>query len=98
MPTPKRLKTEAYWDREWELEKARGKNKGPYMERERARDMIDKMGIDRKGKHVDHKTAIKEGGKTTKSNIRVVSAKTNLTNKPKRGKQISNVPKLRHSK
>lgn len=95
MPTPKRMKTEAYWDREWQLEKARGKNKGPYMERERARDLADKMGIDRKGKHVDHIKPIVEGGKTSKSNIRVVSAKTNLTHKPKRGKQISHVPPLK---
>ena len=95
MPTPKHMKDEAYWKREWKLEKARGKNKGPYMERERARDAMDKAGIDRKGKHVDHIKPIKEGGKTTKGNLRVVSAKTNLTNKPKRGKQISNVPKLK---
>jgi hypothetical protein len=95
MPTPKKMQTEAYWDREWELEKARGKNKGPYMERERARDAVDKAGIARKGKHVDHKTPIVKGGKTTKSNIRVVSAKTNLKSAPARGKQISNVPKLK---
>jgi hypothetical protein len=95
MPTPKRLQTEAYWDREWELEKARGKNTGPYKEREKARQLADKMGIDRKGKHVDHKTPLVKGGKTTKSNIRVVDADTNLKNAPHRGKQISNIPKLK---
>ena len=44
------------------------------------------MGIDRDGKHVDHIKPIVKGGKTTKSNIRVISAKSNLKNAPARGK------------
>lgn len=95
MPTPKRLQTEAYWDREWLLEKARGKNTGPYKERQKARALIDKEGIPRKGKHVDHKIPLIEGGTTTENNVRVVSADTNLKNAPHRGKQISHIPKLK---
>ena len=95
MPTPKRMQTKAYWKREWLQEKARGKNTGAYMEREKARDAVDAAGVDRKGKHVDHVTPIVQGGKTTKSNIKVVSAQENLHKAPHRGKQITHIPPLK---
>lgn len=86
MPTPKSKQDAAYWDRQWELEKARGKNKGPFLERQKARRLADKLGIDRKGKVVDHKKPLVEGGKTTRSNIRVISAEANRKAAPPRGK------------
>lgn len=48
-------------------------------ERHKARAMTDKAGLTHKGdgKDVDHKQALSHGGKTVKSNLRVVSASAN---------------------
>lgn len=56
------------------------------IERQRARRMIDKADTGtvtkksprREGMHVDHKTPIREGGKSTKGNIRLRSPKANM--------------------
>lgn len=98
MPTPKKDQTKAYWKREWLLEKARGKNTGAFKERQQARALADKMGLDRKGKDVDHIQPIVDGGTTTKKNIRVISSEQNLKNAPHRGKQISHIPPLKRKK
>ena len=47
------------------------------LERQKARRLYDKMGIDRKGKHIDHKVTLKDGGTTTKGNLRLRSPKAN---------------------
>lgn len=86
MPTPKKDRDAAYWKLQYKQDKARGKT-DDFLERQKARRMLDKAGVDRDGKHIDHKTPIKEGGKSTKSNIRLVSPSTNMHNKPARGKQ-----------
>lgn len=39
------------------------------------------------GKHVDHKKELVKGGSKSKSNLRVVSAKTNLTKEAQRKKK-----------
>lgn len=48
-------------------------------ERHKARAITDKAGQTHKGdgKDVDHKVALSKGGKTTKSNLQVVSAGSN---------------------
>lgn len=48
-------------------------------ERHKARAIAAKAGLVHKGdgKDVDHKTPLSKGGKTTKGNLRVVSASTN---------------------
>lgn len=86
MPIPKEKRN---WKHEYKLQKARGEDDERH-ERYKARKMIDEAGIDRDGKHVAHVKALANGGKTTKSNIKVVSPRANLSfarksnHKPKR--------------
>ena len=63
---------------EYDLQKKRGEDDERH-ERYKARKMIDEAGIDRKGKHVAHVKALANGGKTTRSNIKVVSPRANLS-------------------
>lgn len=46
-------------------------------ERQRARRMYDKLGIDRTGKDIDHIKPLRKGGTSTKSNLRLRSKKAN---------------------
>lgn len=46
-------------------------------ERQRARRMYDKAGIDRTGKDIDHIKPLRKGGKSTKGNLRLRSRSTN---------------------
>ena len=46
-------------------------------ERQRARRMYDKMGVDRSGKDIDHIKPLRKGGKSTKGNMRLRSKKAN---------------------
>ena len=46
-------------------------------ERQRARRMYDKEGIDRTGKDIDHIKPLRKGGKSTKGNLRLRSRSTN---------------------
>jgi hypothetical protein len=52
-------------------------------ERQRARRMLDKKGVDRTGKDIDHKKPIREGGKSTVSNIRLRSKRANQSDNGK---------------
>lgn len=63
---------------QYQLEKARGET-DDQIERQRARRAYDKAGIDRKGKHIDHKKPIRAGGKSTKGNTRLRSQKANMS-------------------
>ena len=62
----------------YKLQKASGETKDQ-IERQRARRAYDAAGVDRKGKHIDHKTAIRDGGKSTKGNPRLRSPKANMS-------------------
>lgn len=75
MPTPNHLRD---WKKEWKLDKKTGKNKDD-LERAKARRIIDKAGIDRKGKHVGHKVALSKGGKSTLSNLELQDPKSNMS-------------------
>lgn len=46
-------------------------------ERQRARRLYDKKGIDRKGKDIDHIKKIKDGGKSVPGNMRLRDPKKN---------------------
>ena len=46
-------------------------------ERQRARRMYDKMGIDRSGKDIDHIKPLRKGGKSTKGNLRLRAKSAN---------------------
>jgi hypothetical protein len=65
-------KAEAKYDSQPHVKKNRA-------ERNKARRIMTKAGLVHKGdgKDVDHKKALSKGGKTTKSNLRVVSKSTN---------------------
>ena len=46
-------------------------------ERQRARKMYDKKGIDRTGKDIDHIKPLRAGGKSTTGNLRLRAKKAN---------------------
>lgn len=46
-------------------------------ERQRARRMYDKKGIDRAAKDIDHIKPLRKGGKSTAANLRLRSRKAN---------------------
>lgn len=75
MPIPANKRN---YKHEYKLQKARGEDDERHARYE-ARKMVDEMGINRKGKHVAHIKALANGGKTTKSNIKVVSPHENLS-------------------
>lgn len=64
------------WKHEYQLQKKRGDVKG-FLERQKARRLYDKEGIDRKGKDIDHIKPISKGGLTSKGNLRLRSKKAN---------------------
>jgi hypothetical protein len=64
------------WKREYQMQIKRGEDKDQ-IERQRARRMYDKKGIDRTGKDIDHKTPLRKGGKSTGGNLRLRSRKAN---------------------
>jgi hypothetical protein len=61
---------------EYQLQKKRGDVDG-FLERQKARRLYDKKGINRKGKDIDHIVPISAGGKTTKGNLRLRSKSAN---------------------
>jgi hypothetical protein len=62
----------------YKLQKASGET-ADQIERQRARRAYDKAGIDREGKHIDHKKPLRAGGKSTKGNTRLRSPKKNMS-------------------
>jgi hypothetical protein len=64
------------WKKEYQTQLARGDDDGQ-LERQKARRLYDKKGIDRKGKNIDHVKSIKTGGKTTTGNLRLRSPSAN---------------------
>lgn len=69
-------KGDPYFHDQWLQQKARGEDK-KQVERQKARREYDKKGIDRKGKDIDHKRALRDGGSTTDGNLRLRSRKSN---------------------
>lgn len=61
----------------YKLQKQSGETKDQ-IERQRARREYDQAGIERDGKHIDHKKPIRAGGKSTKGNTRLRSPKANM--------------------
>jgi hypothetical protein len=68
------------WKRKYALQKASGETEDQ-LERQRARRAYDKAGVDRKGKHIDHKVPIRKGGKSTKGNLRLRDPHRNMSDK-----------------
>ena len=68
---------------EYEMQKARGEHEDR-MERQRARREMDKKGVKRKGKDIDHIVALSKGGTNSPKNLRLVSPSTNRSFKRNR--------------
>lgn len=68
------------YKRAYQLQKASGETKDQ-LERQRARRAYDAAGIDRQGKHIDHKTPIRKGGKSTPGNLRLRDPHRNMSDK-----------------
>lgn len=64
------------WKHEYQLQKKRGEDKDQLV-RQKARGMYDRMGIDRKGKDIDHEVPLSKGGSNSRSNLRLTSRKAN---------------------
>lgn len=60
----------------YKLQKASGETKDQ-IERQRARRMYDKAGVDRAGKDIDHITPLRKGGKSVKGNMRLRNKRSN---------------------
>ena len=70
------------WKKEYQTQLSRGDDKGQ-LERQKARRLYDKKGIDRTGKNIDHVKPIKSGGKTTTGNLRLRSPRANKSDNKK---------------
>ena len=66
----------------YKLQKESGETKDQ-LERQKARRMYDKEGIDRKGKNIDHVKPLRAGGTTKKGNLRLRSPKANMADNGK---------------
>jgi hypothetical protein len=64
------------YKKEYQQQLARGEHEDR-MERQRARREMDKKGIDRKGKDIDHIVALSKGGTNAPSNLRLVKPSKN---------------------
>jgi len=64
------------YKKEYQQQKAR-KEKKARAARERARYAMDKAGVDRTGKDIDHKKPLSKGGSNKKSNLRLVKPSKN---------------------
>jgi len=64
------------WKHKYALQKASGETTDQ-LERQKARRLYDKQGIDRSGKDIDHKVPLRKGGKTSPGNLRLRSKSAN---------------------
>jgi hypothetical protein len=61
---------------EWQMEKQRGE-KPERAARARARYAMDKKGVDRKGKDIDHIVPLSKGGTNAPGNLRLKTVSSN---------------------
>jgi hypothetical protein len=64
------------YKKEYEQQKARGEHEDR-MDRQRARNEMDKKGIDRAGKDIDHVVPLSKGGTNAKSNLKLKAPSAN---------------------
>lgn len=64
------------YKKEWKQQQERDEKK-PRADRERARYHMDKEGVDRSGKDIDHIKPLSKGGTSAKSNLRLVAPSKN---------------------
>ena len=70
------------WKEEYRTQLSRGDDKGQ-LERQKARRLYDKKGINREGQNIDHILPIKSGGMTKAGNLRLRSPKANKSDNKK---------------
>lgn len=64
------------YKKEYQQQKARGEHEDR-MERQRARNEMDKRGIDRTGKDIDHVVPLSKGGTNAKGNLKLKTPSAN---------------------
>lgn len=64
------------YKKEYKQQRVRGEHENR-MDRQRARREMDKKGINRKGKDIDHKVPLSKGGSSAPSNLRLRSPSKN---------------------
>lgn len=64
------------YKKEYVQQKARGEHEDR-MARQRARDQMDRDGVDRKGKDIDHTVPLSKGGTNAKSNLKLKTPSAN---------------------
>jgi hypothetical protein len=83
MPYDKNRKRD--YKKEYQQDLKTGKS-GPdsaQTERQKARRTYDQLGVNRKDKHIDHKTPVRDGGKSIKGNLRLRDPKANMSDNGK---------------
>ena len=63
---------------EYSLQQKRGEHENR-MKRQQARRELDKQGVDRTGKVIDHKKPLSKGGTNAKNNLRLTSRSANAS-------------------
>lgn len=76
------------WKREYQLQKKRGEDKDQLL-RQKARQLYDREGINRKGKDIDHEVPLSKGGSNSRSNLRLTSRRANRSYKRKSDHSIA---------
>lgn len=85
MPFQKNGKRDYAREHQWELKHKGGQRLKDRVERVQARRMVEKhTGNLPTNQHVDHKRELVRGGGNDRSNLRVVSAQTNLSKEGRR--------------
>jgi hypothetical protein len=64
------------YKKEYQQQKARGEHEDR-MDRQRARNEMDKRGVDRAGKDIDHVVPLSKGGTNAKGNLKLKSPSAN---------------------
>ena len=77
MPRKKNIPAgDPYWKDKYQKQNASGESV-QNTKRQKARQMYDAAGIDRTGKDIDHKKALRNGGSAGRSNLRLRDSSTN---------------------
>lgn len=74
------------WKHKYALQKASGETEDQ-LERQRARRMLDKKGVARKGKHIDHVKPLRAGGKSTPGNLKLRAPSANMADNASKGRK-----------
>ena len=64
------------YKKEYQQQKARGEHEDR-MDRQRARNEMDKRGVDRTGKDIDHVVPLSKGGSNAKGNLKLKTPSAN---------------------